>query len=90
MYGSETYNSGVLIRRLTVVERFQFREEALDVFVEFVVSDISYVTFLRLMYQSSIPDATNIYLGTKYRFRCDKTGILLLFWKYVFLFSLEL
>jgi hypothetical protein len=64
MYGSETYNSEVLIRRLTVVERFQFREEALDVLVEFVVSDISYVTFLRSMYQRSIPDAINIYLGT--------------------------
>lgn len=36
MSGSEMDTSGVLIRRVTAVERFQFSDLPLDVFVEFL------------------------------------------------------
>lgn len=36
MSGSEIDTSGVLIRRVTAVERFQFSDLALEVFVEFL------------------------------------------------------
>jgi len=66
MSGSEMDTAGVLIIPVTAVESFVIRP--LDVFVEFVVSDICYVTFLRSMYQSSIPDVIDNYQRTKCRF----------------------